>query len=69
MESGRLMQVGLYSEDKEKSKKLIKSIKPVSIIIMGNDFENVEDLKNLIRWIFSIYTKDLKIDPPIVAID
>ncbi|MEL9999344.1 MAG: hypothetical protein QXG55_04540 [Thermoplasmata archaeon] len=48
---------------------MIKSIKPVSIIIMGNDFENVEDLKNLIRWIFSIYTKDLKIDPPIVAID
>ncbi len=69
MDSGRFMQIGLFHEDRERSRKLIERIKPVSIIIMGNDFKNLEDLKNLIKWINSIYNKELKINSPLIAID
>jgi beta-N-acetylhexosaminidase len=69
MHSGRLMQIGLYHGNREKSTYIIKKIRPVSIIIMGNDFNGKEDLFELIKWIKSIYTKDLKMREPLIAVD
>ena len=69
MDSGRFMQIGIYPNDIEKSKSLLRKIKPVSVIIMGNEFSNLEELKLLIKTINDLYTKEFKIKEPLLAID
>ncbi|MGC9204163.1 MAG: glycoside hydrolase family 3 N-terminal domain-containing protein [Thermoplasmata archaeon] len=69
MESGRLMQVGLLHGDREGSRKLLEKIKPVSIIIMSDDFKNLEDLSELIKWIKNLYIKEFKLREPLIAVD
>jgi beta-glucosidase-like glycosyl hydrolase len=69
MESGRLMQVGLLHGDREGSRKLLEKIKPVSIIIMSDDFKNLEDLSELIEWIKNLYIKEFKLREPLIAVD
>ena len=69
MDSGRFMQIGIYPNDIEKSKSLLRKIKPVSVIIMGNEFSNLEELKLLIKTINDLYTKEFKIKEPLLAVD
>jgi len=69
MEPGRFMQVGIYQKDWEKSKNLLEKIKPVSIIIMGNEFNNLSELRRLLHDIRDLYLNSMKIREPLIAID
>ena len=69
MDSGRFMQIGIYPNDMEKTKSLLRKIKPVSVIIMGNEFSNLEELNGLIKMINEFYMKELKLKEPLIAVD
>lgn len=69
MESGRFMQIGLYQDDLDKSRKILEKIKPVSVIIMGREFSSLRELEELIKWIKSLYIKEFKIREPLIAVD
>jgi len=69
MESGRFMQVGIYRDDWEKSKNFLEKIKPVSIIIMGNEFNDLSELRKLLHDIRDLYVNNMKIREPLIAID
>jgi beta-N-acetylhexosaminidase len=69
MRSGLFLQPGIDGTNMEKTKKVLNTIKPGSIVLLGRDFNGIDSLRNLIRTIFSFYDKELKIQRPIIAID
>ncbi|MEM3448950.1 MAG: glycoside hydrolase family 3 N-terminal domain-containing protein, partial [Nitrososphaerota archaeon] len=69
MREGLFLQIGIYGKDKARSKEIITKIKPGSIILMERDFTGLDSIRDLIRWIFEIYDKELKIERPTIAID
>lgn len=69
MNNGRFLQIGIIPENMEKTKSLLEKIKPISIIIMRKDFTDLQNLKDLIKWLKNLYRKDLKLEEPLIAVD
>ncbi len=69
MRTGLFLQTGIYGTDRARSRNIISKIKPGSIILMGRDFTGLDSIRELIKWIFEIYDKELKIARPLIAID
>ena len=69
MRTGLFLQTGIYGMDRVRSRNIINKIKPGSIILMGRDFTGLDSIRELIKWIFEIYDKELKIARPLIAID
>lgn len=68
MPYSRFIQMGLPLNDEE-SFALLRKIAPVSIIIMGHEFKQLDELQSMIKRINNLYKKEIGIREPLIAID
>ncbi len=69
MQNGYFIQSGIKGNDINEIKNFLKKIKPSSIILNRDNFNNLEELKNIIYEIKKFYKVDLGIYEPYFAID
>lgn len=69
MRNGYFIQSGIKGNDIHEITKFLKKVKPSSIVLMRENFNNSEELQNIIHEIKKLYRIDLNIDEPLFAID
>ncbi len=69
MQSGYFIQSGVKGNDINEIKKFLKKVKPSSIVLNRNNFNNSNELKDIIYKIKKFYKVDLNIYEPYFAID
>ncbi len=66
---GNFIQAGIEGKDRDRTKRFLSTVKPFSIVLLSRDFDDLQDLKALLKWIRRLYRIELGIDEPFIAVD